>query len=236
MRKFSRILTLGLMALGMVAFATTKSEAAFVLYVCNDATCSGGGDYIVADNTTNNTLGMTGDNAVATGRISAGGTFAASGGNVNFTVVGSFSLDPVAPQMDLNWLADGSGVATQTTVWVYAFDTGFTSVSNFSAQLSTTLNNTTITGTVMGGDDNTNPNFTPVLLTLGPTSSSGLLSGSGSISGPAPYSLGLGVRIVTNPGGDSSGDFRVSAVPEPTSLVLLGSGLLAVARRRKLFS
>ena len=53
------------MALAFVALATTKADAAFIAYICNDVNCLGGGDVIITDN-------GVGDLSALSGRINTG--------------------------------------------------------------------------------------------------------------------------------------------------------------------
>src|SRR3954470_18417633 len=71
-KTFSGILVAALAFAGVVG-TSTKAAAACNLFVCNDASCTGGDDYSVADNATNNTLGLTGDENAMLNNIAVDG-------------------------------------------------------------------------------------------------------------------------------------------------------------------
>ena len=66
---------------------------------------------------------------------------------------------------------------------------------------------------------------------FGPGAFAGTTGGVGALT--TPYSITQVIRLHTTGPGVFSGDFELTAVPEPASLLLLGSGLVGVATRMR---
>ncbi len=214
-----RVAVVGTTALALVAFNAPKADAAFIAYICDDAACTGGGDTIVTD-------GGAGDTSSVTGVIA----FSATTGGLSFVGNTSFSKPNIgsasSPQMDLVFSASGIGEA-----WLYASDTGFTGAGlPFQGVVDgNATGGSTLTVGLFGGNSNANLDLTSGV-TSGPLTSSSfhanLTKGAASVN---PYSLTLMAQIARTSSGITSGDFNVTAVPEPGSMVLLGTGMFALA-------
>ena len=173
---------------------------------------------------------MTGDENAQLNNIAIDGSIF----GYTVTTVGTFSLNNATPDMDLGWVVRNVGATTP--LWLYATQTGFTTLGTANATFSSTIDGGTATGTVRGsdGDANNPANLAPVLLTLPISAPGGFTQGSASLVGPSPYSFAIGVTLSQT--GASSGDLRVRVVPEPASMTLFGLGLMGfgvASRRRK---
>jgi len=225
MAKFGGILALALL---FAAASGPKAEAAFIAYICNDADCTGGGEVIVTDN-------AAGDNSPAVGSINLSGAVVNGvtvilHGAVTKPILGSAT----APSMDLTYQLSGAGTGP---VWLYMSDTDFTGHTGLTVNFNDSIGGAA-TGRVWGGNSNTDLDLsTPIIAALSGTGAFSVSGNTSVVGSPVnPYSLTLGV-MVNNAPGFTSGDISFTAVPEPTSLVLLGLGLFggAGAARRKQF-
>ena len=148
-KTFSGILVAALAIAGVVG-TSTKADAAFIAYICNDAACDGVGDAIVTDN-------GAGDNFPGSGLI---GQINAGAINVGgFLVVTNVSQSK--PQLvggsDLAFQATTIDAGTHT-IWLYASDTGFTlPAANVKIELGGTQDGAgaSVTAGVWGGNSTT---------------------------------------------------------------------------------
>jgi hypothetical protein len=218
MMRFGAVL---LLAVALAAAGASRAEASFIAYACNDPLCQGTGDFIVADGSGSD---LDASSGLILNNASTGGL------SVLVTTSKPATGNALDPQMHLSFVASGVGSA-----WLYVVDTDYLftpGVSGLYGGVNGT--NSSVQYGVFSGVSNSSN--LPLDLSKGKTSPvlpSSTYSGSLLLGpfNPTPYSLTLMAAITRGPGavGTSSGDFDITAAPEPTSMALLGLGLVAVA-------
>lgn len=222
---FKLLATLGV-ALALVAMIAPRAEAAFIVAICNDAGCAGGGDILVAD-------GGVGDSAGLSGIILAAGTVGGYGFALNTSQTKPAFGSAANPSINLTYSLNGNG-----NIWLYAGDTDFTGQGNATLTVNSTTASQTTTAWGMGGDDNlvdgNGLNLSPAFITIGPTAGVFNVTLTDGPVGAAPYALAVGIEVNRVTQGTSAGDATLT-VPEPATMGLFGLalfGLGGIARRR----
>jgi hypothetical protein len=223
MRRISGLLTAIVVGAAVLA-ATSTAQATLMLRVCDGpggtGTCT-----TVTDN-------LAGDTNPVAGVVSFGGAFGGFSAAVNTAlsqpVIGSLA----SPELDIAFVVGGGGTGS-----VLASDTDFTGIVNLHFDFGGTTTGQ-VAFTAWGGTSNTHFDMTNAIDGVQGPFGPGPFSGSSLselVGGTViPYSLTLGVDI-TQREGVSSGDVHLNSVPEPATLLLVGSGLVAggVWRRRR---
>ena len=211
-----------LLASAFVVMNAAQSDAALMVWICNDAACAG--EVPVTDN-------LAGDVNPTLGAI----TVITPAGSVELASTYPFLGTPTEPVLNLTYsFGRADFVLLSGTPFVYAAQTGFL-LSPGTAIFDANASNGGGTATAWAGTFPSvfNPPGNPLEIIGGPC----LMPCSDTGNVPAaPYFLAVGVAVTPGAGGGASGDATVT-VPEPASMALFGLGLFAVgvvSRRRKL--
>lgn len=204
-----------------MAVSAPRADAGLIVYVCNDATCSGGDDLMFADQQ----AGV--DTSGALGEISAVIAGVGIQTALSYPEVG----DPSSPYLNLHYNVSDDGFDTLGTPYIYAAMDGFTGTGTvgFTANAS----NGGGTATLFAGSGAFLPSTgTPIINNcVMPCDTS-----AGSPAFPPSYYLAIGVAPTAGARGAASGDATALTVPDGgTTATLLGSALMLVGMLRRRF-
>jgi hypothetical protein len=223
---FTRIAGIVLLVGAFGVITAARSEAALIVWLCNDASCSGGGDFTIADGSASD-----GDTTV---------------GSVSFLIPGYADVDAgdlgtaATPVLTMNYTLTSAGFGLFGTPYIYAAQddyTAFPGTATFAANNSLGGG----TGSLFAGPSGTfAPGSGTEIIGCASIAPSACVGGSAAVP-PAPYYLALGIVPASGSGGAATGDASVFVTPQQTvpdggtTATLLGSILLGFGvLRRKL--
>jgi hypothetical protein len=220
----ARITSVLLLAGGLVVMSAARAEATLIIYVCGDASCSGGATVFTDQ--------LPGDTDPTLGSLNFSIDGIASGGASSYPASGS----PDLPFLNLRYSFLDAGFTTYPTPYIFATQDLFTTPGNadFEADASNG-----------GGEASLYAGLGTFLPPAGAPAFSCLMdcAGAGIPVGASPsYYLAIGIAPTAQPGFGASGDATARVTPQQTvpdggsTAALLGSILLGFGMLRRKFN
>ncbi len=201
-----------LLAGAFVVVTAARAEAGLIVYVCNDATCSGGDDFVIVDD------GIGDANSAVEGQITA----VIAGIGIELATSYPRVGDPSQPYLNLTYSIGDLSVFGGTP-YLYALQDGFTYQGNVLVEADASDGS----GQVAVYADLGAPIFSCLAMDC---------AGTG-LAPAAPYFLMIQVQPTAGGLGSASGDVTITAVPDGGStMMLLGSVLVGFGAFRRKFT
>jgi VPDSG-CTERM motif len=225
----ARLMSALFLAGAFVLVSAARSEAALIVYVCDDANCSGGANFTIADNSAADTDPDLGQVSIQQPGFT--GTLTAN----TKPALGSAT----APALNLTYTLGPAAFTAFPTPFLFAAEDGFTAGGTATFQANATFLSGG-TASLFSGPGTFIP--VPAVPTLNcPSIAAPGCTMMGPVGAVTPYYLALRVGPTPNATGFASGDASVqvaaASVPDGGSTAaLLGSVLVGFGLLRRRFS
>jgi hypothetical protein len=217
-----------LLAGAFVVVSAARADAALIVYVCDDAVCSGGADFTITDNGAGDS-----DLGVGTIEIDIDGFLGSVSSNTK-----PFIGDPTTPALSLNYLLGPDAFTAIATPYIFATEDGFTAGDLATFQANATFQSGGTAALFSGaGSFDVTAIGAPLLSCLS-VAAPGCLS-QAPVGAGTPYYLALRAGPTVGPFGIAQADLSVTVESVPdggSTAMLLGSMLVAFGAFRRKFT
>jgi len=225
-RLLARAMSVLLLAGSLMVVSPARADAGLILYLCTDASCLGGDDFVIEDNDSN-------DEAPSLGAIVitvAGITFDTA---ITYPYIGS----EAEPYLNMTYNIGEAGFDYAPAPYLYAAQSGFTAPG--TAYMNANSSNSAGTAFFYTGAGSFLPSTAgAAAITCAFTSApDGGCDGYAAVGGDGvPYYMALGVAPTPGIAGAASGDLTATVPDGGSTAALLGSVLVGVGMLRRRFS